>query len=212
MAWRGHSVGLVLHPWRFDPAAAVRAANDVIQCGPDAQALLHGWVGEARNPEQAMAAVIAARLAVTPVPPLGAADTFRPDAPPLPHHPFLLSGDLPFLPVGAFEAAGASLAPGEAIDACFRTGVLRSSRFQPAHPIRAATALLACETWDRTILQEAKRRASAMVRWQAVRALGWADLLAQLDPRTADDAAFDAWWQACVTRASPRPPQNSVSM
>jgi hypothetical protein len=200
MAWRERSAGLVLDPWRFDPAAAVRAANDLILAASGAQALLRDWIGQARSPGEAMAAVIAARLALTPVPPLGRADNFRPDAPALPHHPFIVSCDLPFLPVGAFEAAGAGLAPDAAIDACFRTGLLRDSPFEPGDPLRAATDLLSSTTWDATILQDAKRRASNMVRWQAVRALGRADLLARLDPRAADDAAFDAWWHSCVAQ------------
>lgn len=201
MPRHAQSVGLVLDPWRFDPAAAVRAANEIIRAGTGAQALLKEWISQARDPEEALAAALATRLAVSPVPPFGVADTFRPDAPRLPHHPFIVSGDLPFLPVGGFEAAGAALAPADTIDACFRTGVVRSSQLQPENPIRAVTALLASDTWEATILREATRRASNMVRWQAVRALGRADLLALPDPSTADDAVFDAWWQTGSARA-----------
>jgi hypothetical protein len=203
MAWREQSAGLLLDPWRFDPCAAARAANQVIRAGGRAQALLHEWVAQSRDALEATAAVIAARLAVTPVPWLAGADTYRRDAPRLPHHPFIVSDDLPFLPVGAFEGGGAGLAPDDAIDACFSTGALLGVPFEPADPMRAASDLLRSGAGNATILEQAKPRASNIVRWQAVRALGRHDLLVGLDPATADDAEFDAWWQSCAARGSP---------
>jgi hypothetical protein len=126
------------------------------------------------------------------------ADTYRPDAPSLPHHPFVLSCDVPFLPVAAFEAGGATLAPADLIDACFRHGRLRDSLLEPADPIHAALDLIASKTWDALILPDARRRASRMVRYQAVRAKGRTDLPARIESSLADDDQFDQWWRTSV--------------
>lgn len=198
MSSRELAVGLVMDPWRFDPAAAVVAANRVIQAGPDAQAFLREWVREATDLKEAMAAVIAGRIAIAPVPVLGRADTFRPDAPSLPHHPFVLSCDVPFLPASGFEAGGATLAPADLIDVCFRHGLLRDSPLEPADPIRAVLDLVASKTWDALILPDARQRASRMVRCQAARAKGRTDLPARIEPSLADDDQFDQWWQTSV--------------
>jgi hypothetical protein len=211
MGWQERSAGLLLDPWRFDPAAAARAANDVLRAGAGAQALLQRWVGESRAAHEAMAAVLVARLVLHPVPPLGAADSFRPDAPPLPHHPFIVSDGLPFLPVGEFEAGGAGLAPIDAIAAVFGRGRLRTAPYDDsADPIRAVTDLLRSERWQATIVEHARPQASQRVRWQAVRALGRADLLAGLEPATADAAAFEAWWQDRVARCAAVFPAGTV--
>lgn len=200
--------GLLLDPWRFDPAAAARAANDVLRAGEGAQALLQGWAAQAQGPQQAVAALLAARLALTPVPPLAAADAFRPDAPVLPHAPFIVCAGLPFLPAGEFEGAGAGMAPIDAIAALFRSGRLRSAAYDDtADPMAAATELLQSARWQATILEHARPQASQRVRWQAVRALGRAELLAGLDPASADPAAFEAWWQQRLARRDAwRPP------
>jgi hypothetical protein len=201
MSWPEPAAGLVMDPWRFDPAAASAAANSIIRAGPAAPALLRQWVGQAGDIEQAMAAVIATRIAVAPVPVYGRADTFRPDAPHLPHHPFVLSGDLPFLPASAFEAGGASLAPADLIEACLQHGVLLQSLLEPGDPIGAVLALIASERWDALILPDSRRRASRLVRWQAMRAIGRADLLAGCEPAVAGDDQFEEWWQSSALRA-----------
>ncbi len=198
MTWRDLAPGLVLDPWRFDPAAASAAANRIIRAGPGALALLREWISQAAGFGEAMAAVIATRIAVAPVPVFGRADTFRPDAPQLPHHPFILSGDLPFLPAGASEAGGTNLTPAAHIEACFQQGVLRRLPLEPEDSLQAVLALIASEHWDALILPDARGRASRMVRWQAVRAAGRTDLLGRCDPSTADDHQFEEWWQTCV--------------
>src|SRR5262245_54026108 len=182
MSWRDLAPGLLLDPWRFDPAAASAAASALVRAGPRALSVVREWVGQAADLEQAMAAAVATRIAVAPVPVYGRADTYRPDAPALPHHPFVLSDDLPFLPAGALEAGGASLAPADFIEACFQQGVLRRSSLAPGDPTDAALALLASEDWSALILPDARPRASRMVRWQAVRAAGRADVLADCEP------------------------------
>jgi hypothetical protein len=160
--------------------------------------LLQGQISKATDREQAMAAVIAARIAVEPVPVMGRADTFRPDAPNLPHHPFVLSGDLPFLPVAAFEGGGASIAPADQVEACFRLGVLRTSVLKPADPIHAALDLIDSQVWDSLILSSARGNTSRMVRWQAALAKGRKHVLTLLEPSTADDDQFEDWWQTVV--------------
>jgi hypothetical protein len=108
----------------------------------------------------------------------------------------MVCAGLPFLPAGEFEAGGASMAPIDAIAAFFGSGRLRSTPYDDsADPIRAVTELLRSELWQATILEHARPQASQRVRWQAVRALGRAELLAGLDPASADPAAFEAWWQ-----------------
>jgi len=194
-SWRKLAVGLCMDPWRFDPAAASAAANEVVRAGATALSKLSEWVNQSANLEEEMAAVIAARIAVAPVPVYGRADTLRPDAPPLPHHPFVMSSDLPFLPVTAFETGGAVLAPADEIEACFRYGTLQQ-RLAPGEPMGAALALITSKTWDALILPEARPRASRMVRWQAVRATGRAELLAGIEPSLAEDDHFERWWRS----------------
>jgi hypothetical protein len=201
ISWRKLAVGLVMDPWRFDPAAASAAANRIIHAGPDALAVLRQWVRQAVGLEEAMAAVIAARIAVAPVPVYGRADTFRPEAPPLPHHPFVVSSDVPFLPAEAIEAGGAMIAPADLIETCFRHGVLRPSPLDPADPIRAVLALIASKAWDDLILPDRRPRASRMVRLQAVRAMGRPDLLPRFEPSIAEDEPFEEWWQTRVPRS-----------
>jgi hypothetical protein len=192
------AVGLVMDPWRFDPAAAGAAANRVILAGSDALTVLRQWVNQAAGFQEATAAVIAARIAIAPIPVYGRPDTFRQDAPPLPHHPFVLSSDVPFLPAGGVETGGALPAPADFIETCFRHGVLRQLPLVPANPILAALALIASETWDALIVTEMKPRASRMVRLQAVRALGRAELLSGFEPSMAEDERFEEWWQTRV--------------
>ncbi|HEX8489385.1 MAG TPA: hypothetical protein VF626_00070 [Chthoniobacterales bacterium] len=202
MSWRELAVGCVMEPWRFDPAAASAAANQVIRAGANALAFLRTWVSQAADGEEAMAAVIATRIAVAPVPVYARADTFRPDAPHLPHHPFVLSLDLPFLPTATSESGGAMLAPADFIEACFHHGVLRESLLEPEDPFRAVLALIASESWDALILPDARQRASRMVRWQAVRAMGRIDLLARCEPSTAEDQQFEEWWHTVGLQAA----------
>jgi hypothetical protein len=187
-----------MNPWRFNPATGSAAANRIIRSGGGALSALSEWVDQAADLQEAMAAVIAARIAVAPLPAYGGADTFRSDAPPLPHHPFVMSLDLPFLPAATFEAGGAMLAPADQIEACFQHGVLRQTPLEPGDPIQAVLALLASEQWNALILPDASRRASRMVRWQAVRATCRTDLLARCDPEAADDDQFERWWQDCI--------------
>jgi hypothetical protein len=201
MSGRDRVAGLVMDPWRFDPAAASAAANSIVRAGPGALALLRAWVGQAADAEEAMAAVVATRIAVAPVPIYGRADTYRPDAPRLPHYPFVLSADLPFLPVSAFEAGGANLPPADLIEACFQGGELRQSPLEPGDPTAAALALLASERWAALILPEARQRAARMVRWQAVRAIGRTDLLAGCQPTLAEDDQFERWWRKAALGA-----------
>ena len=198
MSWPKPAVGLVMDPWRFNPAAASVAANRVICAGPNAPAVLRQWVSRAADLEEAMAAVIAARIAVAPVPIYGRVGTFRPDAPPLPHHPFVMSRDVPFLPADAIEAGGAMMAPADLIETCFRHGVLRQSPLAPENPIRAVLALIASEAWDALILPDRKPPVSRMVRLQAVRALGRTDLLPGFEPSIAEGEQFEEWWQGRV--------------
>jgi hypothetical protein len=105
---------------------------------------------------------------------------------------------VPFLPASGFEAGGATLAPADLIDACFRLGRLRGSLLEPADPIHAVLDLIASKTWDALILPDARRRASRMVRYQAVRAKGRMDLPPGLEPLLADDDRFEEWWQSSV--------------
>lgn len=198
MSSRDLAVGIVMDPWRFDPASAAAAANLVIRSGDAAADTLLDWIDQAADFQQAMAAVIAARIAIAPVPAYASADTFRPDAPSLPHHPFVMSLDLPFLPVGAFEVGGAMLAPADQVKACLRHGVLRHAPLEPGDPINAALALLASGQWDALILPEVRLRASRMVRWQAVRATQRTDLLDRIEPVAAEDDQFEAWWKRCI--------------
>lgn len=186
------SVGLIMDPWRFDPSAAIVAANRVIRAGPDAPDFLRRWVRQASGIEEAMPAVIAARIAIAPVPVWGRAATFRPDAPPLLHHPFVLWGDVPFLPADALEAGGAMMAPADFIEACLRHGELLTSPLVPQDPIDAAAALLSSQEWAALILPEMAAQASRMVRVQAARAKG---LAPDFDPVTAAEDQFAAWWE-----------------
>lgn len=190
--------GLVLDPWRFDPVEGALAANEVIRAGSGALSLLQERISEATDLEEAVAAVIAARIAVAPTPVFGRADTFRPDGSVLPHHPFVLSRDLPFLPVGAFEGGGASVAPATQVELCFRDGSIQTSPFNPGDPIRAAVDLIDSPTWRDLILPSARGIASRMVRWQAARGKRRADPLTRLEPSTADDDEFERWWQTIV--------------
>lgn len=191
-SWPKSDGGLVMDPWRFNPAAAMVAANRVIRAGPHAPQDLRQWVGRAVDLEEAMTAVIATRIAVAPIPIYGRVGAFRPGAPPLPHHPFVLSGDVPFLPADPIEAGGAMMAPPDFIETCFRHGVLRQSPLIPEDPIHAAIALIASPEWDALILPEMNSTASRMVRLQAVRAKGRAP---GFEPSTAEDDQFEEWWQ-----------------
>jgi hypothetical protein len=195
ISWRKLAIGLSMDPWRFDPAAASTAANAVVRAGPAALSVLSEWVYQASDLEEAMAAVIAARIAVAPVPVYGRADTFQPNAPHLLHHPFVLSDDLPFLPASAFEGGGAIPDPATQIEACFRHGTL-IQLLEPGEPTRAALALIASKMWDSLIFPDARQRASRIVRWQAVRAMGRAELLSGLQPSLAEDDQFERWWQS----------------
>lgn len=198
--------GLVMDAWRFDPAAAIIMANRVIGAGNRAQALLRQWISEAANSAEAIAAVIAASIALAPVPVYGHPSNFRPDALPLPHHPFILSGDVPFLPAGAIEAGGAMLSPADFIEACFRHGTLRPSLLAPEDPIQAVIALIASPAWNALILPELSPMASRMVRLQAIRAAGGAP---SFETATADDRQFEEWWQNDIRRRGAGPDSNS---
>jgi len=189
------AAGLVMDPWRFDPGAAVAAANRVIQAGHDAPGLVGRWVSEAARLEAAMAAVMATRIAVMPVPAYGRASNFRADAPLLPHHPFVVCGDVPFLPAESLEVGGAMMAPADQIKACFRHGVLRKSPLAPEDPVRAVFALLSSEEWFATIMPEMAARASWMVRLQAARATGRAP---DFEPSTAEDDRLEEWWERYI--------------
>jgi len=186
--------------WRFDPAAVVAAVNLVVRAGPQAKPFLRERITEAANLEEAMSATIAARIALAPVPVHGIADTFRPDAPALPHHPFVLSQDLPFLPTSALEAGGAAFSPADLVEACFRQGKLRPTPLEPGPSVEAALSLLASEAWAALIAPEAMPRASRMVRWQAVRATGRTDLLAGFEPAIATASRFEEWWDTALSR------------
>ncbi len=187
------AAGLVMDPWRFDPAAAIVAANRVIRAGPGALGLLRQWIRQASGIEEATAAVIAARIAVAPVPVYGRPNTFRPDAPPLPHHPFVVYCDVPFLPADVTEAGGAMMAPADFIEACFRQGTLRQSPLIPEDPIHAAIALVGSQEWASLILPEMVSPASRMVRLQAARAKGHTP---PFEPSIAGDDQFEQWWKA----------------
>jgi hypothetical protein len=189
------AVGLVMDPWRFDPAAAIVSANRVIRAGPDAPRLLRQWVSQAPGIEEAMAAVIATCIAVAPVPVHGRPSNFRSDAPPLAHHPFVLCGDVPFLPADALSAGGAMMAPADYIEACFRHGALLKSPLIPEDPFHAATALLSSKEWVALIVPEMNTPASRMVRLQAARAKGRAP---DFEPSTAKDDQFEEWWEDCI--------------
>lgn len=189
------AVGLVMDPWRFDPAAAIVAANRVIRAGSDAPGLLRQWVSQAASTEEAMATVIATCIAVAPIPVFGRASTFRPDALPLPHHPFVVWGDVPFLPVDALEVGGAMMAPADFIEACFRHGALLKSPLVPEDPFQAAIALLSSQEWLALIVPELTTQASRMVRVQAARAKGHTP---SFEPATAESDQFEEWWEHCI--------------
>jgi hypothetical protein len=186
------AVGLVMDPWRFDPAAAITAANRVIRAGPDAPGLLRQWVNQAARIEEAMAVVIATCIAVAPVPVYGRPSIFRPDGPLLPHHPFVVCGDVPFLPSDALEVGGAMMAPADFIEACFRHGALLKSPLVPQDPVHAAIALISSQEWIGLIVPDMATRASWMVRLQAARAKGCAPDFA---PPTAEDDQLKRWWE-----------------
>ena len=200
MSGRNPTNGLVMDPWRFDPAAASAAANRVIGAGSDASAILRQWVSQAADFEEEVAPTIAARLALESVPVYGGVTTYRSDAPTLPHHPFVLSGDVPFLPAEPAEAGGAMIAPSDFIEMCLRQGVLRSSLLTSENPILAALALLASGIWDALIIADMKPRASRMVRLQSVRATGRTRLLPDFDPSIVEDKPFEEWWQTCQSQ------------
>jgi hypothetical protein len=189
-----------MDPWRFDPTAASVAVNRVIRAGPHALALLLEWVHEADDSEEAIGAVIATRIAVAPVPVFGRSASFLSGAPPLPHHPFVMSNDVPFLPEDALEAGGAMIAPAEFVEMCFRQGVLRQSLLVAANPIPAVLDLLASDVWDALIAPERKARSSRMVRFQAVRATGRTELLPTFEPSITEDEQFEHWWRFCLAR------------
>jgi len=189
-----------MDPWRFDPASAAAAANLAIGSGDAAAGTLLDWIEQAADFQEAMEAVIAARIAVAPVPAYASADTFRSDAPPLPHHPFVMSLDLPFLPVGGFEVGGAMLAPADQVKAYFQHGALSKTPLEPGDPIQAVLALLASGQWNALILPGERARASRMVRWQALRATRRTDLFARVDPSAADDDQFEEWWLEATAR------------
>ena len=154
------AVGLVMDPWRFDPAATVKAANRVIRAGPGAPALLREWASQAPRLEDAMAAVIVTLIAVEPVPIYGRIGFFRSDAPSLPHHPFVLWGDVPFLPIDAMEVGAAMMAPADFIETCFRQGALLKAPLVPQDPFHAAFALLSSQEWIQLIVPQALTLAS----------------------------------------------------
>ena len=189
------AAGLVMDPWRFDPAAAIIAANRVIRAGPDAPGLLQQWINQAADIEEAVAAVIATRIAVAPIPVFGRARIFQPDAPLLPHHPFVVYDDVPFLPVDALEVGGAMMAPADFIATCFRQGVLLKSPLVPEDPIQAATALLSSQEWLALIVPEMTMQASRMVRVQAARAKGRTP---NFEPSSAENNQFEEWWEQSI--------------
>jgi hypothetical protein len=191
MTWADAVPGLVFDPWRFDPSAAVEGVNLAVSGGPQ---LVQSWADTASSPEQAVASTIVARLVTEPAPVVGRADTFRVDAPAVPHHPFLLSGDVPFLPMSALAVGGASVGAQDFVRACLATGAFRPTRLDPSDPREAANNLIGSAQWLAVIDPTAHDRAALMVRWQAARALGRPGLLDGIEPGAAGSEEIEAWW------------------
>jgi hypothetical protein len=191
MSWRDAVPGLVLDPWRFDPGAATEAVALAVGGGPS---LVQAWADEASGPEEAVAATIVVRLVVEPVPVRGQADTFRPEGPPVPHHPFVFSRDVAFLPARVLSVGGAVLGPADFVRSCLEHGAFRTKPLAPADPREAVDELLASSFWSDLIDPSALGRATTMVRWQAARALGHPELLEGIDPATASPGELEHWW------------------
>jgi hypothetical protein len=191
MTWDEAVPGLVLDPWRFDPSAAIEAVNLAIAGGRN---LVQDWVDNAAGVEQATASTIVARLVTDPAPVLGRADTFRSDAPGIPHFPFLFSDDVPFLPASTLAVGGAALGPQDFVRSCLANGEFRLTPLAPSDPREAADKLIDSPEWLAVIDPIAQGSAALMVRWQAARALGRPELLEEIEPTAAGSELVEAWW------------------
>lgn len=201
----------------LDPTALVRAV-----------ALLHGLgaagsagalADYARLAEQVTAAgpardgtraILVARLLYVPRaglpldrPRLGKPDVDLDEDPATcPHCPLLVSGDLPFLPVGGWFLGGVPTSAGRYVDTVARSGRLREHPLTPScSPVEAVERLVASPAWTRVVPSRQAAYARSLVYLQAVRASSAAIpavegailALAAADPRQLDET-----WQQVV--------------